>query len=160
MLGSAILPDPFTLIDGWLNEEGRVKWPSLYFSDIAAYLQMTTPAELVTDFVTNINKEKDISWLKSYLSFVYAVEHIVILSSNFKTSEYFDKIYYVYFTRYIICICIALLSAQSFRFFFDACLQYILTFSAVNCYKTFVQFCLSEKKKKKKSPIMCLHTVQ
>ena len=117
MLGSTILPDPFTLTDAWLNKEGRVNWPSLYFSDIAAYLQMITPAELVTDFVTNINKEKDIGWFKSYLSIVYAVEYIVILSSNFKISEYFDKIYYVYFTRYIICICMALLSAQSFRFF-------------------------------------------
>ena len=43
---STILPDPFTLDDGWLGEEGRENWPSLYFSDIADLLSITTPTEL------------------------------------------------------------------------------------------------------------------
>jgi len=46
VVGSTALPDPFSLEDGWMNEEARVNWPSLYFTDIAEFLQMTTPTEL------------------------------------------------------------------------------------------------------------------
>ena len=41
-----VLPDPFTLKDGWSDESGREMWPHVYFSDIAALLEMTTPSEL------------------------------------------------------------------------------------------------------------------
>ena len=37
--GSKILPDPFTLNEGWIDEEGKSVWPSLYFTDIADYFK-------------------------------------------------------------------------------------------------------------------------
>ena len=45
-VGPSVLPDPFSLDEGWLGESERVNWPSLYFCDIAEFLKMTTPKEL------------------------------------------------------------------------------------------------------------------
>ncbi|KAL5006729.1 hypothetical protein ScPMuIL_015535 [Solemya velum] len=43
-----IIPDPFSLDSGWISEgQGITKWPSVYFMDIANYLQSKTPAELI-----------------------------------------------------------------------------------------------------------------
>ena len=41
-----VLPDPFTLADGWCGEDNKAVWPSLYFTDIADYLRPKTPYEL------------------------------------------------------------------------------------------------------------------
>lgn len=41
-----VLPDPFTLTDGWLNESQKTLWPNLYFIDIADYLRIKTAPEL------------------------------------------------------------------------------------------------------------------
>ena len=40
------IPDPFTLREGWFNEESKSEWPSIYFHDICDYLRLTTPREL------------------------------------------------------------------------------------------------------------------
>ena len=50
LVRSQVLPD-FFILQGWLNKQGRQNWPSLYFSDIAAYLKMKTPAELYTRLI-------------------------------------------------------------------------------------------------------------
>jgi len=42
-----ILPDPFTLEDGWLNEEdGMQYWPNVFVQDIQDFLQIKTPKEM------------------------------------------------------------------------------------------------------------------
>ena len=41
-----VLPDPFSLHDGWTGEENMKLWPNLYFHDIAEYLRIKTPSEL------------------------------------------------------------------------------------------------------------------
>jgi hypothetical protein len=41
-----ILPDPFSIKEGWNNESDMNLWPSIYFYDIAEYLKMKTPSEL------------------------------------------------------------------------------------------------------------------
>ena len=41
-----VLPDPFTLEDGWLGEVSMTQWPSLYFVDIVNYLKIKTATEL------------------------------------------------------------------------------------------------------------------
>ena len=43
-----IMPDPFTLDNGWLGEkDGMVKWPSLYIMDITQYLNIRTPKDII-----------------------------------------------------------------------------------------------------------------
>ena len=40
-IGDVIVPDPFTIKDGWLSEDNGMKeWPSLYFHDIQDYLRL------------------------------------------------------------------------------------------------------------------------
>ena len=41
-----MLPDPFTLKDGWFGEDERSMWPHLSISDIAEYLKETTTSNL------------------------------------------------------------------------------------------------------------------
>ena len=41
-----VLPDPFTLEDGWTGEDNMDVWTSLYFVDTAHYLREMTPSEL------------------------------------------------------------------------------------------------------------------
>lgn len=44
---NCVLPDPFTLDTGWLNEEAGIsRWPHLYFMDIAQYLETKMTTEL------------------------------------------------------------------------------------------------------------------
>ena len=45
-VGDNILPDPFTLEDGWFGEAEQQQWPSLYINDIADYLKEKSPKEL------------------------------------------------------------------------------------------------------------------
>ena len=44
--GDDVLPDPFVLKEGWLAEENRTAWPSIYMTDIADLMRMTTTSEL------------------------------------------------------------------------------------------------------------------
>ena len=64
LVGSQVLPDPFTLKE-WLNEQGRQNWSSLYFSDIAAYLKMKTPTELYNRLINEYKQGK------SYRYFIF-----------------------------------------------------------------------------------------
>ena len=57
LVRSQVLPDPFTLQE-WYNEQGRQNWPSLYFSDIASYLKMKTPAELYNRLINEYKQGK------------------------------------------------------------------------------------------------------
>ena len=44
-----VVPDPFTLVDGWLEEEeGKMFWPMVLSTDIFLYL-MFHPSELKSD---------------------------------------------------------------------------------------------------------------
>ena len=79
VIGSNILPDPFTLKEGWLAEDGRVNWPSLYFCDIADYLKMTTPAELYHRLCNEYKQGKafrfaNILLLRTMLFFSYDIK--------------------------------------------------------------------------------------
>jgi hypothetical protein len=43
-----IIPDPFSLEDGWIGEaSGISKWPSLYIMDIATFLNCNKPSDVV-----------------------------------------------------------------------------------------------------------------
>ena len=42
----SVLPDPFTIRDGWTGEDRMTLWPNLYFCDISEYLREKTPAHL------------------------------------------------------------------------------------------------------------------
>lgn len=50
IINSSVLPDPFTLKDGWIveSDESRGMWPHIFITDIADYLKMHSSAELVT----------------------------------------------------------------------------------------------------------------
>ena len=41
IIDDQVIPDPLTLKKGWLREDGNglMKWPSIYFLDIADYLK-------------------------------------------------------------------------------------------------------------------------
>jgi hypothetical protein len=41
-----VLPDPFTLDSGWMDEGSKVCWPSVYFQDIVDLLRLSTASEL------------------------------------------------------------------------------------------------------------------
>lgn len=43
---SDVLPDPFSLSDGWLGEQAMSQWPALAITDIAEYLKERATAEL------------------------------------------------------------------------------------------------------------------
>ena len=47
-IGTTILPDPFSLRDGWRSEEAMASWPSLYFTDINEYMKTKTTTEIHT----------------------------------------------------------------------------------------------------------------
>ena len=46
LLQNDVLPDPFTLKDGWFGEDERSMWPHLYISYIVEYLKETTTSNL------------------------------------------------------------------------------------------------------------------
>ena len=58
VIGDRTLPDPYTLRDGWLNEEAKSKWPSIYNYDISGYLKLTTPEELHKRIMNEYKQQK------------------------------------------------------------------------------------------------------
>lgn len=49
MIDGCILPDPFGLKDGWLEEtdDSRALWPAIFITDIAEYLKLHSAVDLV-----------------------------------------------------------------------------------------------------------------
>ncbi len=54
-----ILPDPFSLDDGWISETETMKcWPSLYLVDISDYLKLKSPSDLCNRLINEYKQEK------------------------------------------------------------------------------------------------------
>lgn len=59
VVGGVVLPDPFTMKSGWVNEtKGIQNWPSVYFTDIVQYLKENTPAELLSKLMNEYKQGK------------------------------------------------------------------------------------------------------
>ena len=60
LIDDCVVPDPLTLKTGWLKEDenGLVKWPSLYFHDIATYLQTKTSSVLMNHLINEYKEGK------------------------------------------------------------------------------------------------------
>lgn len=59
LVGGVVLPDPFAMKTGWVNEkEGMPLWPNLYLTDIVQYLNMNTPRELVHKLMNEYKQGK------------------------------------------------------------------------------------------------------
>ena len=58
--GREKFPDPLTMKTGWLREDnnGLMKWHSIYFLDIRDFLKTRTSADLMKHLVNGIKKEK------------------------------------------------------------------------------------------------------
>lgn len=48
-IDGVVIPDPFGLQDGWLDEsdDNRKHWPQIFFSDIADFLRLRSSADLL-----------------------------------------------------------------------------------------------------------------
>ena len=60
IIDDQVIPDPSTLKKGWLREDdnGLMKWPSIYFLDIAGYLKTRTSADLMKLLVNEYKEGK------------------------------------------------------------------------------------------------------
>ena len=55
-----VLPDPFSLKDGWVTEEkgGMTLWPCLYFSDMSDYMRTKTDQDLFGKLINDYKEGK------------------------------------------------------------------------------------------------------
>ncbi|KAK3108167.1 hypothetical protein FSP39_002441, partial [Pinctada imbricata] len=73
LLNGEIIPDPFTLEDGWLGETtGLPSWPSLYIMDIATFLNCRGPSDIVHRVMNEYKEGKayryfSCDWVKEIL---------------------------------------------------------------------------------------------
>ena len=61
-VAGVVLPDPFTVTEGWVGESEMKNWPSLYFSDIADYLKEKTTQSLYHKLCNEYKQGKGYRW--------------------------------------------------------------------------------------------------
>ena len=58
-----IVPDPFTITEGWLNEKFMSQWPSTHMHDITEYLRLKTPSEIYNRVLNEYKQGKGLPLL-------------------------------------------------------------------------------------------------
>ena len=59
LISNIVLPDPFSLQTGWVNEKDSIKlWPSLYRTDIVQYLNAGNQKQLVHKLLNEYKQGK------------------------------------------------------------------------------------------------------
>ena len=95
IINEHIIPDPLTLKKGWFKEDdnGFVKWPSVYFHDIATYFKTKTSAELIKHLANEYKVGKAFryfssGWVKEVLYHdIDPKSHVCILKCKVTPSQ-------------------------------------------------------------------------
>ncbi|KAH3817459.1 hypothetical protein DPMN_118996 [Dreissena polymorpha] len=61
-----VIPDPFTLTTGWKGEKSGISmWPSIYITDISAYLNYSTPQDVINRLLNEYKEGKAYRYFES-----------------------------------------------------------------------------------------------